>query len=72
MLALTIVAVTACGGTGADRPTVTSRPDPTGSVAAPSVPPPSTGSPAPSEDPSAGPFPGVPERDGPTWGASGG
>ena len=55
MLALTIVAVTACGGTGADRPTVTSRPDPTGSVAAPSVPPPSTGSPAPSEDPSAGP-----------------
>jgi hypothetical protein len=53
--ALAILIVTACGGAAAERPTLSPRPDSTGSVASPSSAPPSTDPPAPSLAPSPEP-----------------
>jgi hypothetical protein len=56
LLALTIIAVAACGGAAAAGPPLgSSRPEPTGSVASPSGGPPSAEAPAPSGQPSSVP-----------------
>ncbi|HET7495415.1 MAG TPA: hypothetical protein VFJ80_08190 [Candidatus Limnocylindrales bacterium] len=55
LLALTAIAIAACGGSASGRPVASARPDPTGSALKPSAAPPSVEAPVPSEGPSADP-----------------